>query len=215
MSDTDEAAVYDDEATVPATKRYMEREDHVPNPLDINGSVDTTGTGGALAGRIEEMSPAFAQHRASALRAASNAVEGNGGDLSSVVLPDQGRSYDDAIGELRRAADEAENAPQLTSGLTPAQAEGAEPGEPVNPNALTGDAEHDYDVDGATAPNVTEDPQAAPGAPGAPNVNPNQDSVDAAENGGGAIVTVPDDQPLADNEREHVATIDTTNSPIE
>lgn len=185
--------------TVPA--RYMEDENHVPNPLYMTGHVDTTGTAGDLAGRIEQVSPAFAQHRATTLRAAADAMAGEGAAPENVILPDKDKSYDDAVAELNAAADAAENDPQLTTGLTPAQQEAARPGEPVNPNAIRSD-EHDLSAEGPTAPSNTTD-WPNPNAPttaetGVPNVNPNQESLDAAESGSAAVVVAPD--PADDND---------------
>jgi hypothetical protein len=114
---------------------YIEREDWVPSGTDITGSVDTTGTGGDLGGRIENISPVFAQARADALGAAVAAVESPAVAAPVVVLPESGKSYDDAVSELRAAADAAAANPQLSTGLSPAQIEAAQEGEPVNPNA--------------------------------------------------------------------------------
>lgn len=117
-------------------KPYMEREDWVPSALDMIGNVDTTGTGGAAAQSVQQVSPVFAQARADALSAAVDAVDNHPqGNPDSVVLPMDGKSYADAVDELKAAAEVAVNDPQLTSGLTPGQVEGMQPGEPVNPNA--------------------------------------------------------------------------------
>jgi hypothetical protein len=49
------------------TEPYSENNpDHVPNPLYVTGSIDTTGTGGGAVS-IAEVSPVFAQARADAL----------------------------------------------------------------------------------------------------------------------------------------------------
>lgn len=166
---------------------YKESDDHVPNPLDVSGTVDTTGTGGDLAQSVNEISPVFAQARADALGAALNAVEKDPeGASSSVILPDEEKSHDDAIDDLRSAAESARE--QADAGLSPAKAEAAEEGEPVNPNALNDDT-HDYSVDGPSAPATTNadgvsSDGAAAGQSGVPNVNPNAESVEQAEAGG-------------------------------
>jgi hypothetical protein len=133
--ETEAAPTEDVPAAVAERKPYMEREDWVPAGTDITGSVDTTGTGGDLGGRIENISPVFAQSRAAALGAAVDAVEAPAPTGPTVVLPDAGKTYDAAVQELRDAADAAANDPQLTTGLSPAQIQAAQEGEPLNPNA--------------------------------------------------------------------------------
>lgn len=120
------------------TRGYVENENHVPDPLAMHGIVDTTGTGGDLAGRPEQASPVFAAARAAALQQAVDAVDDHPqGRPDNVVFPDVGRDYDEALEHLRTSADTAASDVQLTTGLTPAQQQAAQEGEPVNPNAPT------------------------------------------------------------------------------
>lgn len=175
---------------------YKESDDHVPNPLFVSGTVDTTGTGGDLAQSVNEISSVFTQARAAALGAALNAVDGHPeGAPESVILPEEEKSHDEAIADLRAAAESAQE--DADAGLTPAKAEAAEEGEPVNPNALNDD-NHDYSEDGPSAPATTNaDGVSSDGAAvaesGVPNVHPNAESVEQAENGGVQPTVIDDD----------------------
>ena len=42
-----------------APRGYVENPNHVPNPTDMYGTLETSGTGGAAQGRIEEVTPIF------------------------------------------------------------------------------------------------------------------------------------------------------------
>lgn len=165
MSDETTSPAEETSTDVPAAvaehQPYREREDWVPSSLDITGSVDTTGTGGDLGGRIETISPVFAQSRAAALGAAVEAVNAPGAGAPVVVLPASGKSYEDAVSELSAAAEAAANDPQLTTGLSPAQVEAAQEGEPVNPNAAPAAVEGDVaPVDENGDPVQQENPPA-------------------------------------------------------
>lgn len=108
-------------------QRYVENEDHVPNPTYQTGTVDTTGTGGDAAADPNAVSPVFAQARAAALGAAVEAIEDPNQDETRVVsLPEEELTRDDAIAKVEEAAEEAKNNPQLTEGLTPGAQEAAE-----------------------------------------------------------------------------------------
>lgn len=145
MTESTDAAVQDGVTTQDAVsaevapavhKPYSESDTWVPSSLDLIGQVDTTGTGGAAAQSVQQVSPVFAQARAAALGEAVKAVENHPqGNPDSVVLPVDGKSYADALDELKAAAEVAANDPQLTTGQTPGQVEAALEGEPVNPNA--------------------------------------------------------------------------------
>jgi hypothetical protein len=127
-----------DVPVAPLDRGYVENENHIPDPLAMYGHVDTTGTGGDLAGRPEQASPVFAQARAAALANAVAAVDDHPqGRPDLVVFPDTGRDYETAVEHLRNAADDAVSDPQLTTGLTPAQVQAGEEGEPTNPNVST------------------------------------------------------------------------------
>lgn len=167
---------------------YKESDDHVPNPLYMTGHVDTTGTAGDHAASVHQMSPVFQQAREAAFSAAVDAVENHpAGRPDSVVLPEGEKTYEQAHEDLIRARDEARQS--LETGLTPAQQQAAEEGEPVNPNALIDDT-HDFSVEGPTAPPTgnAQDipvPDAVSSADtGVANVNPNPESVEQAEAGG-------------------------------
>jgi len=122
----------DETAPEIAHKPYSERDDWIPDSLHVTGHVDTTGTGGDLAGRIEEISPVFAQARASAFASAVASIDHQGpGAPEGVVLPTEGREVEDAVDELRMAAEQATSNPQLSTGLSPAQQEAAQSTSPV------------------------------------------------------------------------------------
>lgn len=171
MTETTSEAVAPDaepvsaEATAPAAvdpgTRYVEDPDWVPNPLYMTAHVDTSGTAGAAAARIEQISPVFAQARLDALSHAVDVVDNvaSPGETvsSSVVLPGAERSYDEAIDSLHTAAEDAANHPQLTEGLTPGQQEAAQEGEPVNPNSPEA---QDPNTQPVTDEAVTADEQA-------------------------------------------------------
>lgn len=198
---TDEDATLDqtgDEAALAAPESYKESDDHVPNPLFVTGHVDTTGTGGDIA-HIEEVSPVFAQARADALNSAVDALDNHPqGRPDSVILPsDTGKTYEEAADELRRGAEAArEQADLQAQGMTPARQEAAREGEPVNPNAIRADT-HDLSVEGPTAPPTSSasgqslDVGAA-SETGVPNVNPNEESLTAAQHGLDAPVVLSD-----------------------
>jgi hypothetical protein len=99
---------------------YVENEDHVPNPMYQRGNVDTTGTTGDAGSSIDNITPVFAEARRDALGAAVEAIEDPNADEDRVVaLPPEDLSREDAVQKVQDAAEEAENNPQLTEGLTP------------------------------------------------------------------------------------------------
>lgn len=180
---------------------YKESDTHVPDPLYVTGHVDTTGTGGDIASRADEISPVFAQARAAALNAALASIDNDPtGAGGSVVLPTGDKNYEEAIADLRIAAEQANaDVDQAASGLTPARAEAAQEGEPVNPGALLSDT-HDFSGGEATAPATASEPgipadNGASAEGGVPNVNPNADSVEQANAGDVAPVVVADEAP--------------------
>lgn len=96
----------------PAAKRYVESEGHVPNPTDVIGTIDTSGTGG---GDIREQSAVFAFADRADLRVARRALDPDDPDVpaSLVVLPEgvtivTGDS-DAARERVRKAAEDAEH----------------------------------------------------------------------------------------------------------
>lgn len=48
--------------------------EHVPNPLYMTGTVDTTGTTGGTGTRIQDISPIFDEHRRDAVGAVAEEV---------------------------------------------------------------------------------------------------------------------------------------------
>jgi len=105
--------------------------DHVPNPLWQSGVVDTTGTTGDLGGRVENISPVFAQAKADAFANAVDAVEDPDRNEDEVVVFHDGEddkpSREEAIDTLKQAAEDAKNDPQLQNPAdTPAAREAAE-----------------------------------------------------------------------------------------
>lgn len=204
MTDEDIATSGDPEPVAPdleavAPTPYKESDDHVPNPLFMTGRVDTTGTGGDIAGHPEEVSPVFARARADALGAAVDALDNHPlGRPDSVILPnDTGKTYEEAADDLRRGAEGArEQADLQEGGITPARQEAAQEGEPVNPNAIRADT-HDLSAEGPTAPATssaghTSMDVGAASETGVPNVNPNAESIDAAEHGTDSSVVLSD-----------------------
>lgn len=108
--------------------------DHVVNPHYQTGVVDTTGTFGDTGARIENISPVFAQAKADAFSDAVDAIDDPDRDESEVVVFHDGEdgqlSRDDAEEQLRQAAEDAQNNPQLTNpAATPAAVEAGEEGE--------------------------------------------------------------------------------------
>ncbi len=124
------------ETTETAPQGYVENPDHVPNPTDLYGTLDTSGTAGAAHGRIEEISPLFEKARQDDLATAARALDpdDDGVPASLVVLPEgQKLSVVDPEAEAERlkqvAAKSAENPVDLTSSrVTPPVAEAAESG---------------------------------------------------------------------------------------
>ncbi len=101
---------------------YSESEDYTPNPTDVMGTVDTTGTAGAADNRIEEVSPIFlVADRKTAVNAA-RAIDPNdpGVSESIVVLPDQTPDVKEIKERLRTKARKAAKPTQMGE-MTPTQ----------------------------------------------------------------------------------------------
>lgn len=141
----------------PQYEPYKESDDHVPNPMYQRGVVDTTGTSGDLGGRIENISPVFAQAKADAFGNAADAIDDPDRDESEVVTYHDSEvlSDEETRARTKEVADELANSEQVQTGLTPAQQEAAEEGDDTNPDTGTkGDdagVDSDGDADGSDA----------------------------------------------------------------
>lgn len=110
------------DTTTDAPLGYVENPDHVPNPTDMYGTLDTSGTAGAAHGKIDEVTPIFEKARQDDLATAARALDpdDDGVDSSLVVLP-QGQNIVpvDPEAEAERikgvAATAAESEVDLTS----------------------------------------------------------------------------------------------------
>lgn len=132
---------------------YVENPDHVPNPTDAYGTLDTTGTGGGAHAKIEEITPIFDVAKSQDLATAARALDPDDPDVhaSLVTLPDGQRIVPvdpEAAADRVRAAAEAATAEPVdlsSSRMTPAKEAAAEEtgGEPEtetqpDPTAGTG-----------------------------------------------------------------------------
>lgn len=124
------------EETEEAPRGYVENPNHVPNPTDAYGTLDTSGTAGAAHGRIEEVTPIFDVARQQDLATAAKALDPDDDSVdSSLVVIDQGQrlsAVDPTVDEERvkaSAAKVADEPVDLTSArVTPPKAQAAESG---------------------------------------------------------------------------------------
>lgn len=117
-----------DELVRPAQDAYMENEDHVPDPLHLYGTLDTSDTAGGAHQRIEEVSPTFSAARARNLVTAARALDPNDDEVSEdlVVLPDDGRTADDGRRSVERALQQMAEHPVTLGAVGPEAARAAE-----------------------------------------------------------------------------------------
>lgn len=93
---------------------YKESDDFVPDPTYSFGTLDTSGTAGADNEKLEKTSPIFDAAKANDLAYARRAVDPEDNDVdeaSAVVLPDEGRSAEDAREIIRKKAQAFEKEP--------------------------------------------------------------------------------------------------------
>src|ERR1700745_375263 len=89
MAARSKARDFDPRHAVKLGGAYKENDDHVPNPTDQFGTVDTSGTAGTAHARIEEVSPIFEVAKAQDMVTAARALDPEDTDVpeSLVVLP--------------------------------------------------------------------------------------------------------------------------------
>lgn len=135
---------------------YQESEDHIPNPLYQTGVVDTTGVTGDLGGRIENISPVFAQAKADAFASAVDAVEDPDVDESEQVVfhdDDAPLTHDEQVENLKAAAEDAAANPQLEDpALTPAAQQAAEDDPDADPAVAQPNGDSDDTVSAEDGP---------------------------------------------------------------
>lgn len=92
-------------------KVYSEDNDSfVPDPTDVTGTLDTSGTTGGEADTVEAVTPVFAAADAQNIEAAKDAVHGDGD--AKVILPgDQDRTAEQAVEIIENKAEEVEENP--------------------------------------------------------------------------------------------------------
>ena len=74
-----------------APRGYVENPNHVPNPTDMYGTLETSGTGGAAQGRIEEVTPIFDVAKAADLDTARRALDPDDPTDPSLVVLSEGQ----------------------------------------------------------------------------------------------------------------------------
>lgn len=118
---------------------YVENEDFVPEPTAQYGTLDTSATAGAAHSQIVEISPVFevadAQNAANAAKALD--PDDDSVPASAVILPDSGRSRDDAVEAVKAKAKKAEDVDLTSARQTPAQKEAAESGDEQEAKAVS------------------------------------------------------------------------------
>lgn len=137
---------------------YREREDYKPDPTFQYGTLNTTGVAGDLSGNINEVSPVFAEARATNLLAARDALDPESPVATELVAVPQGTSAEEAREQIDKAIADAEANPVQVGGLTPAQKEAATDAEGNVATAEDASAE-DPNAEGAD-PNKESSPQA-------------------------------------------------------
>lgn len=93
---------------------YKESDDFVPDPTAVFGTLETSGTAGGDNERAEKVTPIFDAAKANDLAYARRAVDPDDNDVdeaSAVVLPDEGRSAEDAREVIRKKAQAFEKEP--------------------------------------------------------------------------------------------------------
>ena len=110
---------------------YQESDDHVPNPTDQYGTLDTSGTAGAAHAKLEEITPVFEVASAQEAQVAAKAIDPKDESVhpSMVTMPDdKGRSRDEAtkaVKDRAKATQDKADAGLAGTRTTPAQAEAA------------------------------------------------------------------------------------------
>lgn len=91
---------------------YVENPDFVPDPMDVTGTLETSGTAGSEESKVENTTPVFAAADALSAEAAKEAVQD--GSNEGVVLPEgenPARSTEDAKDAVVAKAEEVEKEP--------------------------------------------------------------------------------------------------------
>ena len=103
---------------------YRERNDFVPNPTDMRGTLDTSGTAGAAHNRLEDVTAAFEVAKRDDTILAGRALDPQDTAVpsSTVVLPQSvsvvSGDPDAARDRVRQAAEQAKQTPAVISGET-------------------------------------------------------------------------------------------------
>lgn len=131
------------EVEVTVGGNYKESDDHLPDPTDQMGTVDTSGTAGTAHGRIEEVTKIFDVAKAQDLQTAARALDPKDTDVSEslVTLPAgptiiQGDPKE-AAERVKTAAKEATKSPIEIGGPTLAQRQAAEGDSPKGGSRAT------------------------------------------------------------------------------
>lgn len=93
---------------------YMESEDHVPDPMNVFGTLDTSGTAGGNHERPEHMTPVFEAATAQDLAYAARAVDPEDTEVpesNNVILPVYGMTAEEGREHIRQAARAFEQKP--------------------------------------------------------------------------------------------------------
>jgi len=100
-----------------AADGYKESDDHVPNPTDMTGVVDTTGTGGPQ--DANDVTAIFAEARKADLETAQRALDPKDDDVPSslVVMPDDAdaKAVASRLADAAKAAEKPAPAPARAS----------------------------------------------------------------------------------------------------